>query len=350
MASEIDGLHYFVILVTMAGATLVTLAGAVFLIRYRRREREPQKVYPNAMRQLPLVFEGLSLALLFGLFLVWWVIGARQFMTLRIAPENAMDVYVTGKQWMWKFAYPEGNSSVAVLYVPTGQAVRLIMTSRDVIHSFYVPEFRIKQDVLPGRYTTVWFEATAPGAYQILCTEYCGQGHSTMRGSVVALSPGDYARWRSFDSAARDGDREVGAEERAPLEAARPDMLSLARVGERVAAEQGCLRCHTIDGSPHIGPTWAGAYGQRVALEGDGEVLLDAAYITESMMDPAVRIHRGFQNVMPSYLGRISPAETAAIIEFIRSLRTRAPAPSGRNGDRPEFAPVTPPEDGGQTR
>src|SRR5262249_31321508 len=157
----------------------------------------------------------------------------------------------------------------SVLYVPAGRPVKLIMTSRDVIHSFYVPDFRVKQDVVPGRYTTAWFEANAPGAYEILCAEYCGQGHSTMRCPVVALSPADYERW-------------LGG-------AAPAQQRSLLRTGERVAADQGCLRCHTLDGTPHIGPTWAGLYGAVVPLEGGGEVKADEAYITESMMDPAVK-------------------------------------------------------------
>src|SRR5262249_20360715 len=128
-------------------------------------------------------------------FLSWWVIGSRLFVRMRVPPSDTLDVYVIAKQWMWKFAYPNGGRSIAEAYVPAHRPIKLIMTSRDVIHSFFVPEFRIKQDVIPGRYTTAWFEATEPGTYQILCAEYCGTSHSTMRGEVVVLEPSDYERW-----------------------------------------------------------------------------------------------------------------------------------------------------------
>src|SRR5262249_39321180 len=132
---------------------------------------------------------------LFGLFILFWVIGARQFVRLRVAPENAMEVYVTAKQWMWIATYPSGGGSTGDIVVPVGKPIKLIMTSRDVIHSFYVPEFRVKQDVIPGRFTTAWFEVTEAGVYSILCAEYCGTGHSTMRGNLIALAPVDYEKW-----------------------------------------------------------------------------------------------------------------------------------------------------------
>jgi cytochrome c oxidase subunit II len=333
VAEDVDKLHYFVILVTMAGAVLVTLVGVVFLIRYRRRAVDPHRPYPRAGEQPPLVLEVIAVIALFALFVLWWAIGTRQYVTLRVPPADTMDIYVTAKQWMWKFAYPQGNTAIATLFVPTGRPVKLIMTSRDVIHSFNVPEFRIKQDVLPGRYTTVWFEATAPGTYQIFCTEYCGMGHSTMRGEVIALDPPDFERWLGGEDFTAALPGPVYIPPTSPGEAAPREMLSLVRTGERVAAEQGCLRCHTTDGSRHIGPTWAGLYGATVPLAGEAEVVVDEAYITESMMDPAAKLHRGFPPVMPSYFGRIRPPETAAIIEFIKSLRAIAPmGPGGEDG------------------
>jgi len=259
---------------------------------------------------------------LFGLFLTFWYVGANQYINMRIAPEGAMEVYVTGKQWMWKFAYTQGQNAVSTLYVPARRPVKLIFTSRDVIHSFYVPEFRIKQDVVPSRYTTAWFEATEPGTYPILCTEYCGTDHSRMRGEVIALEPRDFERWLGGEPTQRP--------ELARGEQGAPPEDTLVRRGEIAAAQSGCLRCHTTDGLPHIGPTWAGMYGSMAPLERGGEALVDEAYITESMMDPEAKIHRGFARVMPSFLGRISPAETAAIIEFIKSLRDVHPQPGAR--------------------
>lgn len=347
IARDIDGLHYFVILVTMAGAVLVTLVGGVFLIRYRRRTLDVDEPNPDAGAKPPLVLEVAAIAGLFTLFVGWWTIGSRQFLDMRVAPVNAMDIYVTGKQWMWKFAYPQGNHSLAVLYVPARRPIKLIMTSRDVIHSFYVPEFRVKQDVLPGRYTTLWFEAIRPGTYQILCTEYCGMGHSTMRGQVVALEPDDFERWMGGANLAPAVAGPVYIPPDTGETSAPRELLSLVRQGERVAAEQGCLRCHTTDGTPHIGPTWAGLYGATVPLEGGREVVVDEAYITESMMDPTVVLHRGFAAVMPSYMGRIRPPETAAIIEFIKSIRATYPAaPPGVVGG-PTYAPIPEAGDGG---
>jgi len=266
---------------------------------------------------------------LFGLFICWWLIGFRQFVHLRVAPPDSMIVYVTAKQWMWKFAYPAGNHSLSILYVPTGRPVQLVMTSRDVIHSFYVPDFRVKEDVLPGRYTTLWFQVKEPGTHQVLCTQYCGTGHSTMRGEVVALDPTDYARWLASgpDRPRLAGPRDV--EPASVDQAPPPEPLRLARMGERAAAEHGCMRCHTVDGTPHIGPTWAGLYRSEVPLDNGRTVVADEAYLTESMMDPLAKIHRGFTPVMPSYLGLLGPEDAASIIEYMKTLRD-SPADTNR--------------------
>jgi len=250
-------------------------------------------------------------------------------MRVRVPPEDSLEIYVTAKQWMWKFAYPEGHHQIATLYVPAGKPVKLIMTSRDVIHSFYVPDFRAKQDVVPGRFTTLWFEVKEPGRHEILCTEYCGVSHSTMRGEVIALSPSDYDRWLrglySPPPAGQDDERPAVVGQYDPRVPVR-----LAQQGIDVAARMGCLRCHTLDGTPHLGPTWLGLYGARVPLGGGSFALVDPAYITESMMDPLAKMHEGFQPIMPSYRGLIQPAETAAIIELMKSLRASPPQPGLR--------------------
>jgi cytochrome c oxidase subunit 2 len=331
LAREIDHLHYFVIIVTMLGAALVTIVGGYFLIKYRSSAIAAHPGRKNVSLTTPLWVEAVIIVGLFGLFIMWWVIGFRQYVHVRVGPEDAMEVYVTGKQWMWKFAYPQGQSSIAVLYVPAGRPVKLVMTSRDVIHSFYVPDARVKQDLVPGRYTTLWFQMDEPGRHEILCAEMCGISHSTMRGEVVVLPPEAFERWMRSESSqpvppvagenyVRPG--VVGQYE--PQE-----MVRLVEQGRRAAAELGCLRCHTLDGTPHIGPTWAGAYGSEIPLEGGGTVRADEAYLTESMMDPTAKIHQGFQALMPSYLGRMRPPETAAIVELIKSLRD-IPAEPGK--------------------
>ncbi len=331
-ARPLDWLHYFVILTTMAGAVLVTLAGGYFVIRYRRRLGETSTANPHAAARPHFTFKIGALVGLAVLFLVWWVIGVRQYVIMRVAPADTLDVYVTAKKWMWKFAYPQGGRSIARLYVPVNRPIKLIFTSRDVIHSFYVPDFRVKQDAVPGRYTTLWFQALSTGRHPVLCAEYCGTGHSMMRAEVVVLSAEDYDRWlageeppRLAPSGPRYEEPQLGLTDAAPAEP-----LSLVRQGERVAAESGCLRCHTLDGSPHLGPTWAGLYRSMVPLADGTEVVADEAYITESIMDPAVKMHRGYPPLMPSYLGKLPAGDVAAIVELIKSLRAVRPEEGAR--------------------
>lgn len=320
MARAIDALHYTVIGVTMAGVALVAAITAVLLLRYRRRTAVVPATTPRVV--VPLWLEIALIGSLLALFNLWWVIGFLQYRQLQTPPADAIPIYVTAKQWMWKFAYPSGPTSQDALVVPVGQPVKLIMTSRDVIHSFYVPEFRVKQDVVPGKAQMLWFEATQPGTYDVLCTQYCGTRHSLMRAQVIALQGADYERW--LDAA------------RAPLvlPGAKGDGQGLAERGHQIAAERGCLRCHTTDGSPFIGPTWANSFG-RLRHTADGrDVRIDEAYLTESMMDPRAVIAAGFQPVMPSYQGALTPAEASAIVEYIRSLRdvqpsNVVPAPAG---------------------
>jgi cytochrome c oxidase subunit 2 len=328
IARGIDLLHYTVILTTMAGVTFAAAVAAVFLLRYRRRT---PKIPLTPRVTAPTWLEVTVISGLLGLFCLWWVIGFAQYREIQTPPANAMPVYVTAKQWMWEFAYPAGPTSSDVLVVPVDRPVKLIMTSRDVIHSFYVAEFRIKQDVVPGRAVTAWFEAVEPGTFDVLCTQYCGTRHSLMRAQVVALPADDYARW--LEAA------------RAPLVLpdAKGDGQRLAERGHQVAAERGCLRCHSVDGSSYIGPTWANAFGRTRRTTDGREVVIDEAYLTESMMDPRAVIAAGFQPVMPSYQGVLTPAETAAILEYIRSLRDVRPV----NVVPPPAAPIEFPTPGG---
>jgi cytochrome c oxidase subunit 2 len=310
IAIGIDTLHYTVILATMAGVTLAAAVAAVFLFRYRRSS----SAIPLTPRVVaPLWLEVGVYGGLLALFCAWWVVGFRQYREIETPPPDAIPIYVTAKQWMWKFAYPAGPTSQDALVVPVGRPVKLILTSRDVIHSFYVPEFRLKQDVVPGRAEMLWFEATEAGTFDVLCTQYCGTRHSLMRAQVIALSGADYARW--LDAA------------RAPLTlpGAKGDGQGLAERGHQIAAERGCLRCHTTDGTRFIGPTWANSFGRTRHTTDGRDVLIDEAYLTESMMDPRAVIAAGFQPVMPSYQGVLTPAETSAIVEYIRSLRDVEP-------------------------
>ena len=299
IAEEIDVLHYVVIGISVLGAVAVAMAVGVFLFRFNAgRTYRP----PGGARRVSVKVEAVVIAGLLGMFLVFWVIGFRQFVRIQTPPKGAMDVYVVGKKWMWTFAYPDGMATIGDLYVPVGRPVRLVMTSRDVIHSFFVPDFRIKQDVLPGRATVQWFEVKSPGVHDVLCAEYCGTEHSRMRARVIALSPEDWARWA-------EGER------------TGPTATSdLATAGAKIAADRGCLRCHTVDGTPHLGPTWSGLYGSTITFADGDQLVADEAYLTESMMDPLRRLRAGFQPIMPTYRGLLEGGEIAALVEYIKSL------------------------------
>lgn len=313
-AFEIDALHYVVISATMLGSIGVGILALVYFLRWRRRGKAKPTPHIVATVRQELVLIGSLLAL----FLAFWFVGFRQYVSLRQPPNDAMVVYVTAKQWMWKFAYPDGRASMDVLTVPNGRAIKLVMISRDVIHSFFVPAFRQKQDVLPGQYITTWFRPILPGTYPILCAEYCGTSHSRMRGTVLVLSPEDYESWL-----AREKQRAVA--EGVTAVAPESDLVS---IGRNVAAKRACLSCHTLDGQPHIGPTWVGLFESKVTLEGGRTVIADEAYLTRSMMDPARDVVAGFKNVMPVYRGRLDEPEVAALVELIRALRDAPVAPS----------------------
>ena len=327
-AVEVDRLHFFVISVTMVSATAVALVALAFFVRYRRRSetQSTPRVEPKALHEV--LFIGVPLAF----FLLWFAIGFPLFVKLQTPPKDAMDVYVQGKKWMWKFAYPGGPSGVDVLRVPAGRPVRLLITSRDVIHSFYVPDFRLKQDAVPGRYSQIWFTASAPGRHQVFCAEYCGIGHSAMLAEIIAMEPAEFDAWlaevrRSTVAVAQDS----------PDDSVDP-RASLPEQGRRFAAEYGCFKCHTVDGTRHIGPTWLDLYRKQERLSDGKTVVADEAYLTESMMDPAARIVAGYQNVMPTFQGRIPAPEVAAIVEFIKTLRTDTVRPEPSKG--PVYVPV----------
>jgi len=324
-AEQVDQLHYFVIITTLIASTAVGMGAIFFFWRYRRRSENQKTPHVEPTVLIEVLFVGVPLLFFVG----WFLMGFKDFVTLSTPPRDAMDIYVMGKQWMWKFAYPDGPSSISTLRVPADRPVRLLLTSRDVIHSFYVPAFRIKQDALPGRYTQTWFTATKPGRYPVFCAEYCGLSHSGMVGEVVVLPGPDFDAWMADQQrglAERQDAQDVRAERVAPES-------SMVEQGRSLATSQGCTRCHSVDGSNHIGPTWLDLYRRR-ELTTEGKVIeADEAYLTESMMDPKARVVSGFDPVMPSFRGRLSPPEVAALVEYIKSLRSdRVVLPTPQRG------------------
>lgn len=306
-ASAIDSLHAIVIGTTMVGALGVFLVALALVWRYHRSRRPAHTPHVRSGK----LFETITIGGILALFVAFWIGGFEQYAEMRVIPERGLEVWVVARQWMWQFASSDGLRSEGVLVVPRGRDVRLLLTTRDVIHSFFVPAFRLKQDVVPGRTTLAWFRAERDGAYPLLCAEYCGTEHSMMRASVVVLSPEAYAAHRAQRIAViagSEGDADVAPED------------EMVRRGREVAARYGCLGCHTLDGQPHIGPTWQGLYGSREALEDGGARVADVEYLTQSMMEPSAAIVRGYEPVMPSYHGLLDPGDVAALVELMRAL------------------------------
>jgi cytochrome c oxidase subunit 2 len=292
-ARDVDLLYFA--LIALCGTVLigVLLVMVFFLFKYRRSRRVPRAAYPVRTMPFEISWTVIPLFLFMGLF-TW---GAILYNDEQKIPAAAMEVDVVGKQWMWKIQHPEGQREINELHVPVGQVVKLVLASEDVIHSFYLPAFRIKQDVVPGRFTTEWFKATKPGTYHIFCAEYCGKDHSRMRGQVVVMSPEDYQGW---------------------LTSGKPQP-SLAFAGERVFRTLGCSGCH-IGSAIVRAPPLEDVYGHPVALQSGRVILADDAYLRDSILQPARDISAGYEPVMPSYQGQISEEQLFELIAYLKSL------------------------------
>ncbi|MFQ6049131.1 MAG: c-type cytochrome, partial [Phycisphaerae bacterium] len=235
---------------------------------------------------------------------------------------------VYAEQWRWEFTYPNGHADPE-LHVPLDRAVRLVMHTRsqDVIHSLYIPAFRLKQDIVPGRYTYAWFRATRPGQYPLVCAEYCGTGHSQMVTRVVVHEPGGYERWLALaDPLKRLSAAQYAAYLADPQEfiRANPEFAGLeppASIGARVYRKKGCRTCHSVDGSAGVGPSFRGLFGRAVVLADGSRVSADENYLRRSILAPGAQVVAGFDAVMPPYQGRISDRQINALIEYIKSLR-----------------------------
>lgn len=309
IASQVDSLFYFILGVSIFFFVIVIGAATYFTIKYRRRGEMGLASATVEHATLEILWTVIPLAIVIVIFFF----GFRVFIAENIAPKDPLEIKLTAQRWMWTFSYPNGSSSSNDLVVPAGKPVMLLMSSTDVIHSFYVPDFRIKQDVLPNRYTSVWFEAPDPGEHVITCAEYCGKGHSTMRGTVKVLSESDYAKWVTSNVANTASG------------------LSPGKTGEALYKSKGCNACHTTDGTPSVGPTFKGIYGTMVPLEGGKQVKVDENYIRESVLEPQAKIVRGFQPVMPTFQGILTNNDIDAIIAFIKSLSVKSEESGEKN-------------------
>jgi cytochrome c oxidase subunit II len=294
-AHNVDALYYFIHYLSLFFYILIVGAIVYFLWRYRRGHREG----PGPTHNLPLelTWSVIPLILLLAMFL--W--GFRGYMDMSMPPKGATEIHVVGKQWLWTFEYPDGFQQIGELHVPVNKPVNLVMTSEDVIHSFFVPSFRQKMDVIPGRYTSFWFDPILVGEHHVFCTEYCGDGHSDMLAKLVVHTPEDYEAWKK--------------------KAQEEDTTTpLPELGAKLYQSKACFTCHSTDGSVKVGPSFKGIYGHSVTLSDGTSVTVDDNYIRESILNPTAQVVQGFPPAMPSFQGQLRDREIAGLIAFIKSL------------------------------
>jgi cytochrome c oxidase subunit II len=293
MAARVDALFFFLVGVSVFFGVLISVFIVVFAVKYRRRSEDerPPAVAPDM--RLEILWTVIPL----GLTLVMFFWGAKLFFITYDPPANALEINVVAKQWMWKVQHPEGQSEIDELHVPVGRPVKLILTSQDVIHDFFVPAFRVKKDVLPGRYTTLWFEATRPGEYHLFCAQYCGTQHSGMIGRIVVLAQAEYQRWLGGG----------------------PTGVSMATAGQRLFQQLGCNTCH-LEKDTGRGPSLIGLFGKRVKLQDGRSVTADEGYIRESILNPQAKIVAGYQPIMPTFKGLVDEDGILQILAYLKSL------------------------------
>jgi cytochrome c oxidase subunit 2 len=311
MASRVDALYIFLLIVTGLMTLLIFFCLIYFAARFRSR---PGIRAEQIEGSTPL--EITWSAIPFLIFMVIFAWGAVVYFKERTPPDDAAEIYVVAKQWMWKLEHAEGQREINELHVPVGRDVKLIMTSQDVIHSFFIPAFRIKQDVLPGRYTVEWFRATKPGVYHLFCAEYCGTQHSGMVGDIVVMDPAQYEAWMNGGSTG-------------PLSA----------TGEKIFAELGCSTCHHTDAQGR-GPNLQGVFGKPVQLEDGRTVTADENYLRECILDPGAKRVKGFQPIMPTFQGLVSEEQVNALVAYIKSISAAKPGEAAKASASPAAAPT----------
>ena len=301
LASKVDGVLLVITLMSLVFFVLITILLVYFAIKYRRRSEDEETPYITGSEPLEIIWTVIPSVLLILLFIYGFVV----FKEMKTPPKDAQEITVMGKQWLWTFEYYNGRKTLNELYVQENRPVRLVMMADDVLHSFFVPGFRVKQDILPGRYTQLWFTPTKVGTFDIFCAEYCGTGHSAMLGKVIVLSPEAYEIW----------EKGVEVDEGGAVASLPP-----AEMGEKIYKEKGCNACHSIDGSVLVGPSFKGMIGRTQEMEDGSTVTVDENYIRESILEPQAHIVKGFQPVMPSFKGILSDKDITALIAYFKTL------------------------------
>jgi cytochrome c oxidase subunit 2 len=296
IAGRVDALYFFLLGITVFFSVLIAGLIIVYAVKYRRQSPRSIGTKIHGGLALEIAWTVIPLAITMVIF-VW---GASVFFAMSTPPVDTLNIYVVGKQWMWKFQHLDGQREINELHVPLGRDVKLIATSEDVIHDVFVPAFRVKADVIPGRYVTIWFRATKPGRYHLFCAEYCGTRHSGMTGEVIVMEPAEYQAWLS-------GGAQGG---------------SLADAGQKLFNELACNTCHRPDAQGR-GPVLDGLLGKTVRLQSGDTIVADEVYVRESILNPSAKITAGYQPIMPTFQGLVTEEQLLELIEYVKSLQSQ---------------------------
>lgn len=325
IAKSVDQIYGFLIISSVISFILVVGGMIYFVFKYKRTSPDQKSAYITHNHTAEFLWSFIPFVIFMFVFAWGWIV----YDEMRTFPDNSLEVHVFAKKWDWKFVYKNGKEVVngldennqmmpATMVVPIGRPVKLIMAStkinptgddpsdRPVLHSFFIPSMRVKQDVVPGRYTALWFKADKAGTYQVFCTEFCGGGHSAMRGLIKAVSPEEFDVWLSGEEAG------AGVKE-----------LSLADKGKVLYQQRACIGCHSLDGSAMTGPTWKGAFGKQHTMADGSSVAVDENYLRESILNPNAKVVKGYgpPSTMPAYAGQLSDEEIGQLIEFIKTVK-----------------------------
>jgi cytochrome c oxidase subunit 2 len=296
IAGRVDALYFF--LLGLSGFFSLLIAGLIVFYAVRFHRRRPDAVGSHIHGGFLLEITWTVVPFLITMVIFVWSAGIYYAMTH--PPDDTLNIYVVGKQWMWKFQHLDGQREINELHIPVGRNIRLIATSEDVIHDVFVPAFRVKADVLPGRYVTLWFTPTKPGRYHLFCAEYCGTRHSGMTGEVIVMEPAEYQAWLS-------GGVQGG---------------SMADAGQKLFVDLACNTCHRPDAQGR-GPVLDGLFGKKVVLQSGETVVADEAYVRESILNPSAKITSGYQPIMPTFQGLVSEEQLLQLVEYVKSLQSQ---------------------------
>lgn len=300
VAEQTDTLFWFVHISSAVVSVGIIIAIIYFVYKYRRKSEDETTPYITHNNTLEVTWSVIPLIIVLIIF--GW--GYKIFLDQQVVPDDAYEVQVTGQKWLWQFTYENGARTTDELHVPADRPVKLVMTSQDVIHSFFIPDFRIKKDVLPGRYTELWFNTPEAGESIVFCTEYCGTGHSDMMATVTVHEQEDFDQWLADNSGG----------------GGMPDDLAPAEWGEQLVQEWACTTCHSTDGSQMTGPTWQGIFDSEKTLSDGSTVTVDENYIRESILEPSAKVVEGYPDVMNTYQGQLNDEQINAIIEYLKTL------------------------------